>query len=594
VRLGPYSAAAKSDAAGKFFMRLPPMKAGGPFELTAQSGKGEKAVSKDIVVGEVWLASGQSNMQWTVEMSGKNSDPVTMAEDPLLRMAEIPRATPALSPQPETQTEWKKAGAENTAVFSAVAHYFAQKLRRELDVPVGIINSSWGGTIIEAWTSRQTLMENPDLKPMVERYEADLFSPDFHAAAQKSYPADPGNEGGNKGWAKPDFDDKHWKIVSLPSGWQSCGFKYSGVLWFRKTVDIPRDWTGRDLSLKVGAVDKQDITYFNGKQVGATGSGLEDVHWNKVREYTVPGRLVKAGRNVIAVRAYSFVYEGGLIGPASKMLLAPADGGDTISLAGEWSCETEHNFGAVTPITPPAGPGNPNSPYILFDNMIAPLAPYALRGAIWYQGESNAMRAKEYSRLMRDMIRDWRHVWGQGNFPFLTTQLANFRAPESFNEKSEWALLREAQFQSLAEPNTGMAVIIDTGEELNIHPANKWDVGGRLARWALSDTYSKSVVPSGPLYDGMTTEGGAIRVRFKFTGGGLKAKGGPLKTFYIAGQDKQFQPAEAEIDGATVVVSSPKVKYPVAARYAWADNPAECNLYNSEGLPASPFRTDSW
>jgi len=383
----------------------------------------------------------------------------------------------------------------------------------------------------------------------------------------------------------------------LPSSWRVKGHDTNGVFWFRRAVTIPAGWAGKELLIEPGAIDKQDVTYFNGEQVGATGRDFEEQHWCVQRAYTVPGRLVKAGRAVIAVRAYSFAYDGGLIGPKERMKVGPADGSfEPIRLDGAWLMKIEHDLGLTVtgPSLVPFGPGNPQSPYILNDSMIQPLLPYAIRGAAWYQGESNEADGLSYGPMLRSLMRDWRRAWGQGDFPFLTVQLANFRPPLSFDAAAKWPLTREAQMSSLGEPNTGMAVTIDIGEEADIHPKNKLDVGTRLAQWALARTYGKAMPPSGPLYRDFFVEGDRIRLRFDHVGGGLVARGGALRTFVIAGLDRKFVPAEAAIEGDTVVVQSRDVRGPAAVRYAWADNPQGCNLYNREDLPASPFRTDSW
>jgi len=592
VKLGGVTAKSLSGADGRFLVRLPPMKAGGPFTLEVSSpGSDESAVARDVWVGEVWLASGQSNMEFTFAMLRQEESPDAKERITGVRMANIPHTAYA-GRQSDVAAVWKEAGPGNTTEFSAVAFYFARQLHEALGVPVGIVNSSWGGTIIEAWTSRETLVRNSDMASRVARYEATAHSPGFWCKSKKEkspLPLDPGNEGVKRGWASADFDESGWKLMKVPGTWTTQGHQHSGIFWFRKTVDVPAAWAGKDLVLKIGAADKQDITYFNGEQVGATGTGLEEIHWNRARTYTVPGRLVKAGRNVIAVRVYSFMYDGGLIGPSDQMGLMPAGAeSQRIALAGEWKYNIEHNFGVVTPPTLAPGPGNQNSPYMLFDNMIAPLLPYAIRGAIWYQGESNAGEPRFYHRLMTDLIQDWRHAWGQGDFPFLMVQLANYITT------TDWPRLREAQLQSLSTPNTGMAVTVDIGNPRDIHPGNKYDVGKRLALWALSGTYGKSLEPSGPLYSSMTVEGDRIRLHFAHASSGLVAKDGGLRTFLIAGEDRAFVPAEAVIDGESVVVSSPKVALPVAVRYAWDNNPEECNLYNGAGLPASPFRTDVW
>lgn len=595
VKVGPHTAQSRSSTDGKFVVRLPPMKAGGPYELevTGETAA-ERVVCRDVWIGEVWLASGQSNMEFTFTNLGQEEGPDVQQCIPGVRMATVPRTAHA-GQQSFVPVEWQLAGPETTPVFSAVAFHFARYLHQTLGVAVGIVNASWGGTIIEAWISRQTLLRNEQMSARVARYEADTHAPAFwdeevRQQQPNPLPRDPGNTGLTSGWANADFDDTTWESMKVPSTWTSQGHKYSGIFWFRKTVEIPASWAGKDLVLSLGAADKQDITYFNGQQVGATGSGLDESHWNEMRSYRIPGRLVKAGKNVIASRVYSFYFDGGLIGPAMKMHLAPEGSvSEQIALPGEWKYAVEQNFGLITPPAAIPGPGNANSPYILFDNMIAPVVPYALRGAIWYQGESNAGQPHLYQRLMTDLVRDWRHVWGQGDFQFLLVQLANFATTGD-----NWPMLRDAQLKSLSEPNTGMAVAVDIGDSMNIHPANKSDVGKRLALWALAGSYGRNVAVSGPLYAGMSIEGSRIRLRFSHVYGGLVAKGGPLKTFTIAGDNQKFVPAEAAIEGDTVVVWSAAVSAPVAVRYAWDNDPAGCNLYNDADLPASPLRTDQW
>lgn len=592
VSLGAYSAATKSGHDGRFRADLPPMPAGGPYELKV-SCAGHTVIVRDVCVGEVWLSSGQSNMEWTVGACG-----VTEPDIPGVRMITVNQSA-IVGQRSDFIGEWRKATSVNTQTFSAVALYFARRLNAELGLTVGIVNSSWGGTLAEAWTSRETLARNPDYAPWMHRYHATINTPEYwHGSAAPKpdpYPADPGNTGVSAGWAGPDFDDHAWPEMVLPTTWQAKGHNYSGIFWFRKTVDIPAGWAGQDILLDIGAVDKQDITYFNGEKVGETGHGFEQEFWNVNRSYRVPGRLVRPGRNVIAVRAFSFIYAGGMIGPASEMEVSLAsDTGASLPLSGSWRFQVEHNLGLVVPPMAVPGEGCANSPHTLFDNMIMPLLPYGIRGAIWYQGESNANAPDKYRHLIVEMIRCWRHAWGQGEFPFIQVQLANYMDAALFQSHSEWALLREAQFQATAEPGVGMAVAIDIGEAGDIHPKNKRDVGHRLAQWALAKTYARPVVPAGPAYSRMTIEGDRIRLYFDHADGGLVARGGALKTFFIAGMERRFVEAEAVIEGSTVVVRSNNVVEPMAVRYAWANNPDGCNLYNVEGLPASPFRTDTW
>jgi sialate O-acetylesterase len=372
--------------------------------------------------------------------------------------------------------------------------------------------------------------------------------------------------------------------MSVPTLWEGAGLTdYDGIVWFRKEVMIPQAEAGKEMTLHLGMIDDADSTWFNGIPVGATNS------YTTLRKYTIPGNLVKAGRNVITVRVVDTGGGGGMYGEAKDMKLTSAN--TTLSLAGNWQYQTALDITDMP--KQPKVVYNQNSPAVLYNAMIAPLVPYAIKGAIWYQGESNAGRAYQYRTLFPAMIKDWRAQWKQ-DFPFLFVQLANFMKPSEEPAESAWAELREAQSMTLSLPKTGMAVIIDVGEANDIHPRNKLDVGNRLALAAQKVAYGDKAVFSGPTYASMKTEGNKIRLTFNNVGGGLVARGGALKEFAIAGPDKKFVWADATIEGNTIVISHSSVQNPVAVRYAWANNPQQANLYNKEGLPASPFRTDDW
>jgi sialate O-acetylesterase len=600
VRCAQIVARGMSNADGEFCVRLPAMPAGGPYELEVRNLEtGETCKSSDVMVGEVWLASGQSNMEWTFKMTGEAAEAhISTVNNPHIRMLTVPRQA-IWGGRRDIKANWQTLSAPDSLDFSAVATYFAQKLQAELGVAIGILNASWGGTPVEAWLSRNALAQNPFLQSRFARYEADLSDPDYwqglNQHQRNAFPADPGNHAEEAGWAMPSCDESSWPEVQIPNPWMVFGHNHSGVFWFRKSLKIPQAWVGKELILKLGAIDKQDVSYFNGVQIGVTGKDFEEEHWNTPREYTIPRKLVKSDSVTLAVRVFSFVYQGGLIGPMDTMCLHPVDQPrERIPLGGSWRYQMEHNLGVVHPPGLPFGPGNPNTPHILYDSMLKPLRSFAMRGAIWYQGESNADRANEYTSLLRDMIKNWRADWGLGDFAFLIVQLANFRAASDFDSSSTWARLREAQLQALQEPNTGLAVAIDIGEAADIHPKNKKDVGERLALGALAKAYAREIPYSGPIYRNMVLEAKGIRLFFDHASGGLLAKDGNLKTFVIAGKDRVFSPAEASVDGYSVFVSSPQVPFPEAVRYAWADNPEGCNLFNGAGLPASPFRTDNW
>ncbi len=607
VALAGNTASATAGPDGRWLATLPALPAGGPYTLTA-TGLSTTVTVQDVLVGEVWVCSGQSNMEWPLSLVNNADEEVTAAQHAGIRLFQVPQLA-VVEPPKDVVGAWSECTPETAANFSAVGYFFGRELHQRLGVPVGLINTSWGGTIAEAWTSRAGLLAEPILVNMVEEYERNLQNFDETMAAHQQLvaaweasgqgvPKDPGNSGYAHGWADPATDTAAWQTIDLPRPWQSVGLNFSGVLWFRRTVEIPAEWAGKELTLSIGACDKSDVTYFNNVQVGGISIDEHEDAWRIPRIYPIPGELVHAGKNVIAVRVFSNMYGGGMTGAKTLMHVAPADeSGTPIPLHGQWQYEVEHNFGFIEGTMPqqPQGPGNPNSPWILNSGMLVPLQPFAICGAIWYQGESNADRAYQYRTLFPAMIRDWRRQWAQGDFTFLFAQLANY-TPEAANPgESQWAELREAQTMTLAEPNTGMAVIIDIGEAEDIHPRNKQDVGLRLALNALALSYGQThIIYSGPSYRSMQVEGAAIRLAFDHLGGGLMSKDDkPLTAFAIAGADRKFVWADAVIAGDTIVVSSPTVTAPVAVRYGWAENPA-CNLYNQANLPASPFRTDNW
>jgi sialate O-acetylesterase len=596
---------ATADYQGRWQTFVGPFKAGGPFELTV-AGK-NTLTFKNVLVGEVWVCSGQSNMEWSLVNADNGQREVSEASYPEIHLFTVKKST---SPRPldDVEGRWVVTRPETAAQFSAVGYFFGRELHRRLKVPVGLVHTSWGGTPAEAWTSRDALNNVASLKPLLDRYDAELqnlprLQQEYERARvewERQYVTqDAGNKGEALGYADPAHDASAWKKMNLPQLWESAGLDVDGVIWFRREVEVPAAWAGRDLALSLGAIDDFDTTYFNGARVGSTGADTPNA-WMTPRRYTVPGSLVRAGKNVVAVRVFDRVGGGGFGGGGEPMSLAPAGAqkSDALALGGAWDYKEE----AVVPSRKidyskqPQQPGyaNQNNPTVLYNAMLAPLVPYTIRGAIWYQGESNAGRAYQYRTLFPAMIRDWRARWGEGDFPFYFVQLANWKARPKDSIDSEWAELREAQTLTLQrEPNTGMAVAIDIGNPDDIHPRDKLDVGLRLALWALADAYGQKVEQSGPLYDSSAVEGERVRLRFKHAAG-LKTRDGSAPVgFYVAGSDRKFRPAEARIEGDAVVVWSDEVKSPVAVRYAWADNPA-ANLYNRENLPASPFRTDDW
>lgn len=601
VELANQKATTTTDANGQWQTMLGPFKAGGPLVLTIAGTN--TLTFNNVLVGEVWVCSGQSNMEWPLINTTGASEAVAQANYPEIRLFTVPRKT-AATPQNSVEGKWVVVSPEQAGQFSAVAYYFGRELHQKLKVPVGLIHTSWGGTPAEAWTSREAFAA-PELLPILERYELSLkdlperqkvFEQQLATWAKQNLYTDEGNKGEGLGYADPKTATADWQQMKLPQFFETAGLKIDGAIWFRKEIDLPSSWEGRPLILNLGAIDDYDTTYFNGKRVGGIGGETANSYTIQ-RRYNIPGELVRGGRNVIAVRVFDSAGEGGF--GAGQMFLAPLLGDSaSVSIAGPWSYKVEL---ALTPKVPDwgsrpeaPGPHNQNSPSVLYNAMLAPLTPFAVRGAIWYQGESNTARAFQYRTLFPTMIRDWRRAWGDNDFPFYFVQLANWQPMKPDPGESEWAELREAQTLTLREPSTGMAVTIDIGDANDIHPRNKLDVGHRLAVWALAKTYNQALEYSGPLFKSFSIEGNKIRLKFEHASSGLKtADGGPVKGFAIAGEDRRFVWAEARIDGNDLVVSSKDVAKPVAVRYAWADNPL-ANLYNKAGLPASPFRTDEW
>ena len=590
---------AEADSLGKWNVKVKTPAAGGPYSIIISDGK--PVMLKNVMIGEVWLCSGQSNMEMQVEGWGKvmnyEQEKVEADNYPNIRFLLIKQSTAAQPVDSISAADggWQVCSAQSVANFSAAAYFFGRDLHKYRNVPVGLIDTSWGGTCIETWTSKEALSAVPDLHerlkvldglPVTSAGRQQRFEDELAQWGRQTEKADEGFSDSVPVWASPDFDDSGWEKMNIPGWMQEQGLKnFNGVAWFRKTIDIPSKWNGKELTLSLGQVDDNDFTYFNGVLIGHSEG------WLAPRTYKIPKKLVKKGKAVITVRVIDTGGTGGIGGKEEQLFIRRSES-DAISLAGKWRYRASLNVKDFPPL-PVNTANDPNIPTFLFNAMLHPLIPYAIKGAIWYQGEANAAQAYLYRELLPLMITDWRNRWGY-DFPFYTVQLANFMARQENPSESAWAELREAQALSLHLANTGLAVAVDIGDANDIHPKNKQEVGRRLALAARAQTYGEDIPYSGPLYKNYRVEGNKIRISFEHADGGLKAKGdGKLEGFAIAGPDHRFHWADAVIEGNTVVVSSPEVDYPVAVRYAWADNPA-CNLYNAAGLPASPFRTDDW
>ena len=623
VELAGKTATATAGDDGTWRATLDAIGDAGPHEMRVSGTATDAPITfADVLAGEVWLCSGQSNMEWIVANANDGAAEVAAADHPTIRLFSVVKNA-AAEPTESLRGEWKVCSPGTVGDFSAVGYFMGRKLNADLGVPVGLIDSSWGGTPAEAWTSRRALAAEPRFAPIVAQldgYAADRpgaqarYERDLAAWRAENQPADPGNAGEGKGWAKPDFDASGWPTASLPGTYDAVvdagGRKINGSVWFRRTVDLPTDlpaaWAG-GATLRLGAIDDFDVTYFNGVRVGETGADTPNF-WQVPRVYEVPRDLLRPGGNVVAVRVFDHGGNGGLLGPAGAMSLGPA-GEQTalepIPLAGEWQYQIERAVDKPDVVppqpTPPAMAGNPNTPTVLYNGMIRPIVGYTLRGAAWYQGESNAGRAEAYRPLLEAMVTGWRDDWDQPgearSFPFLIVQLANFMQPvDQPVQATGWPELREAQRLVANElPDAALATTIDVGDADDIHPKDKQTVGTRLALAAESLVYGMDVVGSGPTPGKTTFEGGKAVVELDNTGTGLVVKGGgPPLGFAVAGDDHVWHAADAKIDGNVIALSSPDVPDPVAVRYAWADNPATVNLYNIEGLPAVPFRTDDW
>jgi sialate O-acetylesterase len=587
---------AKADDQGRWRIDLPTPTAGGPHHVAVSTDAGDALTLNNVLVGEVWVCSGQSNMEMAVASSDNANEEIAAADYPAIRMFTVQKAI-AVEPQTDCKGSWQTCSPQTVGGFSAAGYFFARHLHKELKVPVGMIHTSWGGTPAEAWTSARALKTMPDYAAAVEAIEK--AGPDVQRQ-QAEYDRQMAEWSKNMElavavpaaaeWMKPDIDDGDWKTVAVPREWGSTELGgFDGEAWFRTTFEVPAAWSGKDLTLSLGPIDDMDITWVNGREVGRT---MTAGNWQTPRVYKVPADCLRRGANVLAVRVLDTQGGGGLTGEPAQVHVRP-DGDDAaqpLVLAGKWRYKLGFDMETLPPRpTPPAG-NNPNAPTALYNAMLAPLIPYGIKGAIWYQGESNAGRAYQYRELFPLMITNWRQDWGREAFPFHFVQIAPFE----YGGPPFAAELREAQMMTLALPNTGMAVTMDIGNPKDIHPRNKQDVGKRLALWAMAKDYGRDdIVYSGPLYKSMKIEGDKIRLSFDCAEGGLVARGGPLTHFIIAGDDQNFVEAAANIDGDTIVASSDQVDRPVAVRYGWT-NAAEPNLFNAAGLPASSFRTDTW
>ncbi len=579
---------ARADSAGRWKVELPPREAGGPYEMRITSATAEVLV-RDLLVGDLWICSGQSNMEWVVADSLDAAREIATTDEPAIRHLKVPRSWALM---PETTLAggvWEPADPEHVGGFTAVGFFFARALRPHVQVPIGLVNTTWGGSRIEAWMSAAALgLEEKAGQVLLaqERAWEEEVRQRLEARVGELPDRDRGLADGRPLWAEPDLDESAWHGISVPALWEQVDWEgLDGIAWYRTAFELTAAEAAMGARLGLGKIDDSDISWVNGHRVGTT-----EMAWNRPRVYDVRPELLVEGRNVIAVRVEDTGGGGGIYGDPES-LFVEVDGRRQ-PLAGSWRFQ----LGAVTLNLEDR---KREMPTVLYNKMVHPLLPTPVKGVLWYQGESNSGRddAFEYRRLFATMIEDWRQRWGNEELPFLYAQLANYGQPPAEPGESDWAVLRESQSAALALAATAQVVLIDAGEADDIHPRDKQVVGERLALAARQVAYGEEIVYSGPVYRGIEVDNGSIVLDFDHVGSGLVAGGGStgaLRGFAIAGADRRFVWAEAEIEDNRVAVRSGRVPQPVAVRYGWADNPEGANLYNREGLPASPFRTDAW
>ena len=577
-----------ADNKGNWKVVLADLKPGGPYQMQINS-----ITINNILVGDVWVCSGQSNMELPMRrVSWNYPSEIEHSENKYIRQFLVPDKYNFDEPQNDLSSgTWKSASPENTPDFSATAYFFAKFLYEKYKVPIGLINSALGGSPVESWISGNALKKFPKYYNEAKLFRDSILIKKIEASDRARsnawytllHKVDRGFKDPENIWYKTNLNTSDWSTMEVPGYWseETDLGQLNGVIWFRKKVEIPSSMAGKSAKLILGRIVDADSAFINGQFVGTVS------YQYPPRRYDIPTGLLKAGENTIVVRVISNIGKGGFV-PDKQYAVVTKD--TSINLTGEW----KFRLGAEMP------PLESQTfirwkPTGLYNAMIAPLINYKIKGVIWYQGESNAERPKEYLSLFSTMIKDWRTNWNEGDCPFLFVQLPNFMETKSEPSESNWALLREAQLKTLSLPNAGMVVAIDIGEWNDIHPLDKKDVGYRFALAAEKLAYGDNIVYSGPIYKSMKIDGNKIILSFTHTGSGLIAKGdNKLKYFAIAGNNKKFVWANAKIENNKVVVWNDKVKNPVAVRYAWADNPDGANLYNKEGLPASPFRTDDF
>ncbi len=589
VSIADRTATTVAAADGRWQAEFAPPPAGGPYTLTVEGPA--RAEFADVLVGDVWLCSGQSNMEFGLPRAQGGEAAAAAADIPGLRLFRV-STTSSYAGAAVPAGSWRPCDPENVTAnggFSAVAFYFGRKVHAETGVPIGLIQAAVGGTPAECWMDPATLRRMPEFGPALDeiaRLHA-LGGPEYGNFVSHWY--DEFDGGQAEGWGNESFDDSAWKPTTLKSAFADLGVPETpAVIWFRREIELPDPLPAGPAKCLLGVVEKMDTVFINGQWVGAS-SWVENP-----RAYRVRDGVLRPGRNVVAIRVLKTKADGGFTNPAADLKLQLGDG-SAVALEGAWRAALSVDARAPHPL--PLGYENyPTIPSVLYLGMIRPLAPMALKGALWYQGEANQFKAWQYHDLMTGLVADWRRAFASGDFPFLIASLPLFtgRQSDPAARADGWTQIRETQLAlARAVPNCGTAVTVDTGDANDIHPLDKQTVGERLALLALRRTYGRDVVAEGPTFRRLEPLAGALRVHYTGTEGGLKVRGEALGEFAVAGADRVWHWAEAKIDGDTVVVSSPDVPEPVAVRYAWQANPL-ATLFNAAGLPAAPFRSDTW
>jgi sialate O-acetylesterase len=581
-----YHTTANSD--GEWEVMLPELKAGGPYVM--QINASNSTTINDILVGDVWVCSGQSNMQFSMRgLVTIYPDDIKNSENQFIRQFMVSQGFSLKAKGTDFRSgKWQYANPNSVLNFTAAGYYFAKKLYEIYKVPIGLINASVGGSSAEAWISEESIKSFPKYFEDVQKLKASGYIEKINKMDDERVrnwnrqlrQNDEGYKNPQKSWYDPELNTSDWETMHMPGYWADTkAGPVNGVVWFRRKINIPASVVGTPAILKLGRIADADSVFINGHFVGSTGSQYSE------RTYKISVDLLKEGENTIVVRVINYIRHGGFVPGKQYNILA---NNDTVNLEGEW----KYRVGATAePLEDRLFTGK--IPTGLFNSMIAPILNYRIKGVLWYQGESNTSRAFENYDLFKLLIKDWRYNWHQGNFPFLYVQLPNFVEVNVETTKYDWAYFRESQLKALSIPHTGMAVSIDIGEGNDIHPVNKKDLGYRLALAAQKTAYGeKGIVYSGPIYESMKISNNKVILAFKNAGKGLTSKNNEeLKCFEICGVDNEYFPAKAKIVKDKIIVWNDDVINPVAVRYAWANNPLRPNLYNKEGLPASPFRT---